>query len=133
MLPCASRSRPPLFLAEGEHESGKEDASRRPPPGSQAGLLPPSPLRTARTGFPISSSSLSNARHRTQLVQLYTQVVNLAMALWMQQQSVTQPIPAPIDWHSPMGSTASKWSTCMARSRIVKIPRGRFLPLLFGM
>src|SRR3989442_1415446 len=31
------------------------------PPGSQAGLLPPSPLRTARESFPSSSSSLANA------------------------------------------------------------------------
>src|SRR2546425_11296374 len=30
-------------------------------PGSQAGLLPPSPLRTARESFPSSSSSLANA------------------------------------------------------------------------
>jgi len=30
-------------------------------PGSRAGLLPPSPLRTARESFPSSSSSLANA------------------------------------------------------------------------
>ena len=30
-------------------------------PGSRAGLLPPSPLRTARASFPSSSSSLANA------------------------------------------------------------------------
>ena len=30
-------------------------------PGSREGLLPPSPLRTARTSFPIRRSSLSNA------------------------------------------------------------------------
>jgi len=33
--------------------------SPRPSPGSQVGLLPPSPLRTAREGFPSSSSSIS--------------------------------------------------------------------------
>jgi hypothetical protein len=32
-----------------------------PMPGSRAGLLPPSPLRTARESFPSSSSSLANA------------------------------------------------------------------------
>ena len=29
--------------------------------GSREGLLPPSPLRTARTSFPVGRSSLSNA------------------------------------------------------------------------
>ena len=62
---------------------GKEVILLPPPPGSQARLLPPSPLRTARTGFPISSSSLSNARCRTRLVHGYTQVVNFAMAFGM--------------------------------------------------
>jgi hypothetical protein len=33
--------------------------------GSRAGLLPPSPLRTARTTFTVSRSSLSNALWRT--------------------------------------------------------------------
>src|SRR5207244_1568824 len=39
---------------------GKEMISLSPP-GSRAGLLPPSPLRTARESFPSSSSSLANA------------------------------------------------------------------------
>jgi hypothetical protein len=38
-----------------------EEPVTRTPPGSRAGLLPPSPLRTARESFPSSSSSLSNA------------------------------------------------------------------------
>jgi catechol 2,3-dioxygenase-like lactoylglutathione lyase family enzyme len=33
--------------------------------GSRGGLLPPSPLRTARTSFPVSRSSLSNVLLRT--------------------------------------------------------------------
>ena len=33
--------------------------------GSREGLLPPSPLRTARTSFPVGRSSLSNALLRT--------------------------------------------------------------------
>jgi hypothetical protein len=37
--------------------------------GSQTGLLPPSPLRTARASFPASSSSLSNALLRTRSCQ----------------------------------------------------------------
>ncbi len=71
--------------------------SPSPRPGSQTELLPPSPLGTARTGFPISSSSLSNARCWTQLIHRHTQAMNFVMALWMEQQSVTQPIAATID------------------------------------
>ena len=37
--------------------------------GSRGGLLPPSPLRTARASFPASSSSLSNALLRTRSCQ----------------------------------------------------------------
>ena len=38
---------------------GRSGASRLLSPGSQVGLLPPSPLRTARESFPSSSSSIS--------------------------------------------------------------------------
>ncbi len=72
-----------LNYQHGDRWSGSRKLSPTPGPGSQARLLPPSPLRTARTGFPISSSSLSNARCRTRLANGYTQVVNLAMAFGM--------------------------------------------------
>ena len=51
---------------------GRHDTLLRRTPGSQTELLPPSPLRTARTGFPISSSSLSNARRWTRLIHRHT-------------------------------------------------------------
>jgi hypothetical protein len=51
------------FLSQASHLGScrlrRWDYSR--PPGSRAGLLPLSPLRTARESFPSSSSSLANA------------------------------------------------------------------------
>ena len=53
-----------FFRLPNEHWVGSGRVTLRhvsPMPGSQAGLLPPSPLRTARESFPSSSSSLANA------------------------------------------------------------------------
>src|SRR6266568_6277588 len=48
-------------------------------PGSRAGLLPPSPLRTARASFPACRSSLSNARGRARLCYVQRLAMDLPM------------------------------------------------------
>jgi hypothetical protein len=53
-------------------------------PGSRAGLLPPSPLRTARESFPSSSSSLTNARLRAQFHHGQSLAMHLGMAVGME-------------------------------------------------
>ena len=54
-------------------------------------------MRSTAHGFPISSSSLSNARGWTRLDPRECLVVNLAMAVWMKQDPVGSSITAPID------------------------------------
>src|SRR2546426_4739996 len=50
------------MLTDGQVESVTVDGGIAPStPGSRAGLLPPSPLRTARASFPACRSSLTNA------------------------------------------------------------------------
>ena len=65
-------------------------------PGSRAGLLPPSPLRTARESFPSSSSSLSNAPCRTRWCHGQHLAMDLSMALGMQEDTVLYGILAPM-------------------------------------
>jgi hypothetical protein len=51
--------------------------------GSRAGLLPPSPLRTARMAFTVGRSSLSNALLRTRWRHVQRLVMDLSMAVGM--------------------------------------------------
>jgi hypothetical protein len=53
-------------------------------PGSRAGLLPPSPLRTARESFPSGSSSLANARLWTRFHHGQSLAMDLGMAVRME-------------------------------------------------
>src|SRR6266571_9349059 len=56
------------MLADGQVDAVTVDGGIAPStPGSRAGLLPLSPLRTARESFPSSSSSLANAPCGTRL------------------------------------------------------------------
>jgi hypothetical protein len=52
----------------------------RRPPGSRAGLLPPSPLRTTWASFPACCSSLANARLRTRFYHGQSLAVDLGVA-----------------------------------------------------
>src|SRR4029453_17449687 len=65
-----------------------------PWPGSQAGLLPPSPLRTARESFPSSSSSLANAPCGTRWCHVQRLAMDLPVAVWVQEVSVPGSTPA---------------------------------------
>ncbi len=62
--------------------------------GSRAGLLPPSPLRTARTTFTISRSSLSNAQLRTRWRHVQRLTMDLSMAVGMQKHTIVCHIAA---------------------------------------
>src|SRR2546422_7567087 len=59
-----------------------------PPPGSRAGLLPPSPLRTAHESFPSSSSSLSNAPCGTRWCHIQRLAMDLPVAVGVQEDTV---------------------------------------------
>src|SRR5262249_17776895 len=65
-------------------------------PGSRAGLLPPSPLRTARESFPSSSSSLSNAPCGTRWCHIQRLAMDLPVAVGVQEDTVLWGISAPI-------------------------------------
>src|SRR5712691_11129132 len=65
-------------------------------PGSRAGLLPPSPLRTARASFPACRSSLSNARGRARLCSVQRLAMDLPMAGGMQEHPVVCRITASV-------------------------------------
>src|SRR5215813_2095353 len=60
----------------------------RHPPGSRAGLLPPSPLRTTRASFPACRSSLANAPLRTRFHDGQSLAMDLGMTVWMKQHTV---------------------------------------------
>src|SRR5215510_7496770 len=66
----------------------------RRPLGSRAGLLPPSPLGTARESFPSSSSSLSNALCRTRWCHVQRLAMDLPVTMGMQEHTVGCPIAA---------------------------------------
>src|SRR5919197_2225947 len=57
-------------------------------PGSRAGLLPPSPLRTTRASFPACRSSLANALLRTRFHHGQSLAMDLGMAVRMKQHTV---------------------------------------------
>src|SRR5882762_7590952 len=65
-------------------------------PGSRAGLLPLSPLRTARESFPSSSSSLSNAPCGTRWCHIQRLAMDLPVAVGVQEDTVVCGIPAPM-------------------------------------
>src|SRR6266849_8737116 len=65
-------------------------------PGSRAGLLPPSPLRTARASFPACRSSLLNARGRARLCSVQRLAMNLPMTGGMQEHPVVCRISASV-------------------------------------
>ena len=69
------------------------------PPGSRAGLLPLSPLRTARESFPSSSSSLSNAPCGTRWCHIQRLAMDLPVAVGVQKDTVVRGILAPM--HAP--------------------------------
>jgi hypothetical protein len=54
-------------------------------PGSRAGLLPSSPLRTTRASFPACRSSLPNAPYRTRLCHVERLAVDLPVTVGMQE------------------------------------------------
>src|SRR5919108_6365550 len=58
------------------------------PPGSRAGLLPPSPLRTTRASFPACRSSLANALLRTRFHDGQSLAMDLGMTVRMKQRTV---------------------------------------------
>src|SRR5215471_6908993 len=60
----------------------------RYPPGSRAGLLPPSPLRTTRASFPACRSSLANAPLRTRFHDGQSLAMDLGMTVRMEQHAV---------------------------------------------
>jgi len=68
--------------------SGKEAASLSPPPSSQAGLLPPSPLGTDRESLPSISSSLLNALFKTRFHHFQLLAMHLSMTFWVKQHEV---------------------------------------------
>src|ERR671931_2739053 len=57
-------------------------------PGSRAGLLPPSPLRTTRASFPACRSSLANAPLRTRFHDGQSLAMDLGMTVRMKQHAV---------------------------------------------
>src|SRR5206468_643337 len=63
-------------------------------PGSRAGLLPPSPLRTARESFPSSSSSLANAPCGTRWCHIQRLAMDLPVAVGVQENTVVCGITA---------------------------------------
>jgi len=65
----------------------KAPVARRPP-GSRAGLLPPSPLRTTRASFPACRSSLANARSRTRFHHGYPLAMDPGVTVRMEQYTV---------------------------------------------
>src|SRR6266699_4998470 len=58
------------------------------PPGSRAGLLPPSPLRTTRASFPACRSSLANALLWTRFHYGHSLAMDLGMTVRMKQHAV---------------------------------------------
>src|SRR5262249_55270860 len=56
--------------------------------GSRVMLPPPRPLRTARTGFPVSSSSLSNALLGTRLCHVYPVAMDVLVTVGVQQHPI---------------------------------------------
>src|SRR5262245_49542450 len=82
-----------------------------PPPGSRAGLLPPSPRRTTRARFPACRASLATALVRTRLHPLAPLVMDLGMALGRAQDPVVRPVgTARGPPHSRMALPA--WQRC---------------------
>src|SRR5919109_5409556 len=65
-------------------------------PGSRAGLLPPSPLRTARASFPACRSSLSNAPCGTRWCHIQRLAMDLPVAVGVQEDTVLCGVPAPM-------------------------------------
>ena len=64
--------------------------------GSRGGLLPPSPLRTARTTFTVGRSSLSNALLRTRWCHVQRLAMDLSMAVGMQEHTVVCRLATPM-------------------------------------
>src|SRR5712664_4747771 len=89
----------PIFRVPNEHWVGSGRVTLRhvsPMPGSQAGLLPPSPLRTARESFPSSSSSLANALMRTRFHHGASVAMDLCMAVWVEEHLVLGTVRATV-------------------------------------
>src|SRR5262245_22393844 len=63
-------------------------------PGSRGALLLPSPLRTAHESFPSCSSSLSFAPGGTRFRHGQTSVMNLSVAVGMEEHKVVQAVTA---------------------------------------
>src|SRR2546430_682693 len=84
------------MLAHRQVEAVTVDGEIAPStPGSRAGLLPLSPLRTARESFPSSSSSLSNAPCRTRWCHIQRLAMDLPVAVGVQEDTVVCGIPYP--------------------------------------
>src|SRR6516225_12280827 len=77
------------MLADAQVDSVTVDGGIAPsPPGSRAGLLPPSPLRTTRASFPACRSSLANALLRTRFHDGQSLAMDLGMTVRMKQYAV---------------------------------------------
>src|SRR5215467_13208160 len=64
--------------------------------GSKVMLPPPRPLRTARTSFPVGSSSLSNALFGTRLCHVPPLVMDLSVTVGMQQHPIRHAVRASL-------------------------------------
>jgi hypothetical protein len=105
------------------------------PPGSRAGLLPPSPRRTARASFPASRASLANAPGRTRLCSVQRLAMDVPVTGGMQEPPVVCRLAAPVGPPDsvmvvPSRESGARWVADGAEP-LVRFPQVPQLPSAF--
>src|SRR5262247_972439 len=133
----SSASSAAIFSGE-RRTSGRKSSSSNlcsSTPGSRAGLLPLSPLRTARESFPSSSSSLSNAPCGTRWCHLQRLAMDLPVAVGVQEDTVLCCIPAAMGPPDSMMVVPSCKSGDLLAAHgteaVLVFPQGQQLPSAF--